>query len=160
MYSEIMEKYKEILNILKFRELDYYSIYELANKKAKIYKYENEEIYFMYSQMYFILSIEQDSHLFFSSPKTVKFNNKNETLVFSSLQIDDYMNKSNILFLYFIPKKFASFKNLGLPRNSKIIYPKEKLKLIFVLDDIIIFFLYIKMQTWMTKIIKLIIQKP
>ena len=140
MYSEIMEKYKEILNILKFRELDYYSIYELANKKAKIYKYENEEIYFMYSQKYFILSIEQDSHLFFSSPKTVKFNNKNETLVFSSLQIDDYMNKSNILFLYFIPKKFASFKNLGLPRNSKIIYPKEKLKLIFVLDDIINFF--------------------
>ena len=112
-----LNKYKETLEKLKFGNYTYKYIYEnknnienIFNKKFRIIEEDNSFILFN--------SKNNEYSLFFYKPKVVKYLNieKSQSLVFSTLQIDEFMNENSIKDLEFYFKDY----------NSNVYYSEQK----------------------------------
>ena len=97
-----MNKYKTILEDLKFDKHTYNYIYEKKNKNET---YLDEETRFILEKNLFIIEKFNgyEFHLFFNKPKMVIYSNigKTQSLIFSTLQIDEFMKKNFIQELEF-----------------------------------------------------------
>lgn len=97
-----MNKYKTILEDLKFDKHTYNYIYEKKNKNET---YLDEETRIILEKNLFIIEKFNgyEFHLFFNKPKMVIYSNigKTQSLIFSTLQIDEFMKKNFIQELEF-----------------------------------------------------------
>lgn len=96
------EKYKETLEKLKLDVYTYKSIYEMREKKMNIF----DNVYrIIDSDKSFIVSkINSDEFsLFFNKPKKANYSNigKSQELIFSTLQIEEFMKNNSIQDLEF-----------------------------------------------------------
>ena len=127
--NEILSKYSETLERLKFREFTYKVIYEL--KALKSSKLGNDYIFDEFNNNSFIISSIKERGqfiIFFYKPKKVKYINlnKSQDMVFSTHQIDDFMAKYSFQDLEF---------NIGQGEYHGASYSKFKINLASIKND-------------------------
>ena len=92
-----LAKYNEILEKLKFGEYTYKYIYEKKNKKEN--NFDKEYRIVEGNNCFIVHKIKGDEFsLFFNKPKKVNYLDigKTQTLIFSTLQIDEFMKENSI----------------------------------------------------------------
>ena len=122
-----ISKYKETLEELHFGEYTYKDIYEMRNNNTIIF--DNEYRIINCDNCFIVHRIKDDEFcLFFNMPKKVNYSNieKSQDLIFSTLQIDEFMRENKIQELEF------QIEEIG---NDTVYYTKQKNYLNYIKGD-------------------------
>ena len=131
-FESFLDKYKEILEKLKCDKYTYKYLYEKKKNKEKII---DNEYRIIEGDNYFILFKQKnnDYSLFFYKPKEIKYINieKSQSLIFSTLQIDEFIKQNLIEDLEFC----IEVNNT----NENFFYSKHKNYIKYIKGDILKF---------------------